>query len=218
MKWKASSWPRPSNTFISSSLRPTLWISTKSYLIPRHTLCGERIDMTTDYRLLTTDYLMQVSRYLSLILLGMTLDSCSERQFDSKTEGEKLLARDAEWADLATAGKDIEKVVSYWADDAVLIFPGQPVLEGKAAIRAYVTASFNTPGFKIHWVSQRPEFSPDGKLAYMRGTDELTVPGSNGGTMTIHLRGISVWRLDPDKQWRCVVDISNEGPPTTPNS
>jgi len=161
---------------------------------------------------------MRVSRYLSLILLALALDSCSQRDFDFKTEGEKLLRRDAEWADLATAGKDVEKVVSYWTEDAVLIFPGQPVLEGKAAIRAYVTASFNTPGFKIHWVSQRPEFSPDGKLAYMRGTDELTVPGSNGGTMTIHLRGISVWRLDPDKQWRCVVDISNEGPPTTPNS
>jgi ketosteroid isomerase-like protein len=61
------------------------------------------------------------------------------------------LRRDAEWADLATAGTDVEKVLSYWSEDAVLIFPGQPVLEGKAAIRAYVTASFNTPGFKIHW-------------------------------------------------------------------
>ena len=161
---------------------------------------------------------MQPSRYLSLLLLILALDSCSQRDFDSKTEGGKLLRRDAEWADLATAGTDVEKVLSYWSEDAVLIFPGQPVLEGKAAIRAYVTASFNTPGLKIHWVSQRPVFSLDGKLAYMRGTDELTLPGSNGGTMTIHLRGISVWRLDPDKQWRCVVDISNEAPPTTPNS
>ena len=97
---------------------------------------------------------MHVSRYLFLILLALALDCCSERQFDSKTEGEKLLRRDAEWADLATAGKDVEKVVSYWTEDAVLFFPGQPVFEGKAAIRAYVTASFNMPGFKIHWVSQ----------------------------------------------------------------
>ena len=161
---------------------------------------------------------MQVSSYLSLILLALALDSCSKRYFDSKTEGEKLLARDAEWAELATAGKDVEKVVSYWSDDAVLIFPGQPVLEGKAAIRAYVAASFNTQGFKIHWVSQKPIFSPDGKLAYMRGTDDLTLPGPNGGPMTLHLRGISVWRLDPDKQWRCVLDISNEAPPATPSS
>ena len=157
---------------------------------------------------------MQVSRYLSLLLLILALDSCSQRDFDSKTEGGKLLRRDAEWADLATAGTDVEKVLSYWSEDAVLIFPGQPVLEGKAAIRAYVTASFNTPGFKIHWVSQKPVFSPDGKFAYMRGTDELTLPGPNGGTITLHLRGISVWRLDPDKQWRCVVDISNAAPPT----
>jgi ketosteroid isomerase-like protein len=157
---------------------------------------------------------MHVSRYLVLILLALALDGCTERRFDSKTEGEKLLRRDAEWADLATAGKDVEKVVSYWTEDAVLIFPGQPVFEGKAAIRAYVTASFNTPGFKIHWVSQKPVFSPDGKFAYMRGTDELMLPGPNGGTITLHLRGISVWRLDPDKQWRCVVDISNAAPPT----
>src|SRR5213082_774668 len=151
---------------------------------------------------------------LSVLILPLVLGGCSQRGFDPATEQTKLLARDAEWADLATAGKDVEKVVSYWSDDAVLIFPGQPVLEGKAAIRAYVAASFNTPGFKIHWVSQKPVFSPDGKFAFMRGTDELTLPGPNGGTITLHLRGISVWRLDPDKQWRCVVDISNAAPPT----
>jgi ketosteroid isomerase-like protein len=155
---------------------------------------------------------MTSSRCLQLLVIALALVSCSRRQFDLTTEREKLLRRDAEWSDLATAGKDVEKVVSYWSDDAVLIFPGQPVLEGKAAIRAYVTASFNTPGFKIHWVSQKPVFSPDGRFAYMRGTDEATIPGPNGGTMTVHSRGISIWRLDSDDQWRCVVDISNEEP------
>src|SRR5438445_12132934 len=104
---------------------------------------------------------MQVSRYLSLILLAVALDSCSERYFDSKTEGEKLLRRDAEWADLATAGKDVEKVVSYWTEVAVLIFPEQLVLEGKPAILSYVTASFITHGSMILCLSQRPVLSPD---------------------------------------------------------
>src|SRR6184192_1824110 len=126
---------------------------------------------------------------LSVLILPLVLAGCSQRGFDPATEQAKLLRRDAEWADLAWAGKDVHKIVSYWSDDAVLIFPGQPVLDGKAAIRAYVAASFDTPGFKIHWVSQKPVFSPDGKLAYMRGTDELTLPGLNGGTMTLHLRG-----------------------------
>jgi ketosteroid isomerase-like protein len=159
---------------------------------------------------------MSLPHYLLPIVFGLAVVGCSPRNFDSAAEGRKLLRRDAEWADLATAGKDIEKIVSYWSDDAVLIFPGQPVLEGKAAIRAYVAASLNTPGFKIHWVSQKPVFSSDGKFAYMRGTDELTLVGRNGTPMTLHLRGISLWRFDPDGQWRCVVDISNEEPPPAP--
>ncbi len=159
---------------------------------------------------------MLVSRPSLLLVFLLVLAGCSRRGFDPATEQAKLLRRDAEWADFASAGKDVEKIVSYWSDDAVLIFPGQPVLEGKTAIRAYVTESLKTPGFKIHWVSEKPVFSPDGKLAYMRGKDELTVPGPSGAPVTVHLRGISIWRLDADGQWRCVVDISNEQPPAAP--
>ena len=159
---------------------------------------------------------MSVSRLSPLLVFLLGLVGCSQGGFDPAAEQATLLRRDTEWADLASAGKDIERIVSYWSDDAVLISPGQPVLEGKAAIRAYVTESLNTPGFKIHWVSEKPVFSPDGKLAYMRGKDELTVPGPNGTPVTLHLRGISIWRLDADGQWRCVVDISNEEPPAAP--
>jgi len=130
--------------------------------------------------------------------------------FDQEAESAKLMARDAEWSNLATEGKDVDKVVSYWADDAVVMEPGQAPVEGKAAIKAFVTESYKTPGFRIHWVSQKPVFSPDGKMAYMRGTDEMTVPGPKGQPMTLHLQGYSVWRKDADGVWRCVVDIANE--------
>jgi ketosteroid isomerase-like protein len=92
------------------------------------------------------------------------------------------------------------------------MMPGQPVVEGKAAIRAYVAASFKDPNFKIHWKSSKVTFSPDGKMAYMPGTDEMTVSGPNAAPLTLHLRGIAIWRLESDGQWRCVVDISNEQP------
>src|SRR5439155_26179093 len=93
-------------------------------------------------------YMSKLCR-LALMVLPFLVFSCSQRDFDSVAEGQKLLRRDAEWADLATAGKDIDKIVSYWSDDAVLIFPGQPVLEGKAAISEYVTANQNTTVFRI---------------------------------------------------------------------
>jgi ketosteroid isomerase-like protein len=140
------------------------------------------------------------------------LAACGATKFDAASEGAKLQRRDAEWADLASAGKNVDSIVSYWTEDAVVIEPGQPAVEGKAAIRNYVAESYKTPGFKIHWVSEKPTFSPDGKLAYMRGTDEMTVPGPKGAPMTLHLRGYSIWRLEPDGVWRCVVDIANEAP------
>ena len=146
------------------------------------------------------------------------LTACSKPvtpTFDANAESAKLMARDAEWSDLATAGKDLDKIVSYWTDDAVVMEPGQPAVEGKKAIRAYVAQSLATPGFKIHWVSQKPTFSPDGQMAYMRGTDEMTVPGPKGAPITLHLQGYSVWRKDADGQWRCAVDIANEGPAGT---
>jgi len=148
------------------------------------------------------------------VLTLISIIGCYEAAaFDAATEEAKLLRRDAEWAELATAGKDVDKVVSYWTDDAVVIQPGQPVVEGKAAIRAYVAACFSNPVFKIHWKSSKVTFSPDGKMAYMRATDEMTVPGPNGAPITLHLRGIAIWRLESDGQWRCVVDIANEEPP-----
>ena len=104
---------------------------------------------------------------------------CSRLALDAKAEEAKLLKRDAEWA-AAAAGKDVEKIISYWSDDALVMPPGQPALEGKAALRSFVTDSLKIPGFQIRWKSDKVSFSPDGKLAYMRGTNETTVRGPTG--------------------------------------
>jgi hypothetical protein len=81
------------------------------------------------------------------------------------------------------------------------------------AIRAFITSTTKIPGFKIHWVSETPAFSPDGQLAYMRGKTEMTVPGPTGQPMPLHLQGVTVWRKDADGVWRCTVDIGVERAP-----
>ncbi len=147
-----------------------------------------------------------------LLLIAAALAGCSRPSFDPAAEQTALLKRDAEWASAASAGRDVENIISYWADDTVIFPPGQPVVEGKAAIRAFVTESLKIPGFKIHWVSDSVSFSPDGQLAYMRDLNETTMRGPDGNEMTVHGRGVTVWRRDRDGQWRCVVDIWNEPP------
>jgi ketosteroid isomerase-like protein len=154
-----------------------------------------------------------LNSFFTLALTALLLSSgCAAPRFDAAAESHALLQRDAEWSRVASEGKDVERIVSYWADDAVVIPQGQPAAEGKAAIRGFVQECLAIPGFKIHWVSDRVAFSPDGQLAYMRGNSATTVPGPNGAPITVPGRALTVWRREPDGQWRCVVDIWNDPP------
>jgi ketosteroid isomerase-like protein len=155
---------------------------------------------------------MQSSRLILSLGVMMLVSGCSALSFDPASESQKLLRRDAEWSEVASAGKDVERIASYWSDDAIIIPQGQPIVEGKAAIRAFVKSSLQIPGFSIRWVSEKVSFSPDGKVAYMHGRNTITVPGANGALVTLVGRGVTIWRLEPDGQWRCVVDIWNDPP------
>ena len=158
---------------------------------------------------------MKKPRVLLPFVAVLLFSGCSPR-FDPAAESQKLLKRDAEWAAAAAEGKDVEKIVSYWSDDAVVYPPGQPVAEGKAAIRAFVAASLKIPGFRVSWASEKPAFSPDGKMATLQGKNEMTMTGPDGAPLTVKGRGATVWRLEPDGQWRCTIDIWNDVPPAAP--
>jgi ketosteroid isomerase-like protein len=131
---------------------------------------------------------------------------------DLSAERKRVLQRDADWADLASGGGDVETIVSYWTDDAIVLAPGQPAVEGKAALKDYVLASLRTPGFRISWKTTKAVLSPDGNLAYLMGDNRITMQGPGGKPMTIVGRALTVWRKEQDGQWRCAIDIWNEPP------
>jgi ketosteroid isomerase-like protein len=130
---------------------------------------------------------------------------------DPGSEANDLLKRDAEWAALASEGQDIDRIVSYWSDDAIVFAPGIPPIIGKVALREYVKNSLEIPGFKISWESSDVRFSPDLKLAYMLGENTVSMNGPNGTPITTKGRAVTIWRREPDGEWRCAVDIWNEG-------
>ncbi len=127
-------------------------------------------------------------------------------------EKRRLLARDADWAAVASEGRDVERMLGYWTDDAVVMPPALPVVTGKAALREYVRASLQIPGFRINWTSTDVRFSPDGQLAYMFSQNAVSVSDADGRPMTTVGRAVTIWRLDADGEWRCAVDIWNAEP------
>ena len=122
-----------------------------------------------------------------------------------------LLERDAGWARIASEGRDVERILSYWTDDAIVLAPGLPAVVGKDALRGYVQGSLAIPGFHISWTSTDVQFSPDGQLAYMFSDNAVTMTSPDGAAVTTPGRAVTIWRREPDGQWRCAVDIWNGG-------
>lgn len=124
----------------------------------------------------------------------------------------RLLQRNAEWAVAASEGRDVERILSYWTDDAVVLPPGLPAVAGKAAIRQYVEGSMQIPRFNINWKSTDVTFSPDGNLAYMFSRNAVTMSAQDGTPAITKGRAVTIWRRELDGEWRCAVDIWNAEP------
>ncbi len=118
---------------------------------------------------------------------------------DLHRERQRLLERDAEWAALSSQGQDVERILSFWSDDAQVFAPGMPPLSGKEALRSYVEGALAIPGFHITWTTSEARLS-------------VTMPGPDGRPVTSQGRAVTVWRREPDAEWRCTLDMWNDGP------
>ena len=152
-------------------------------------------------------------RLLPLITAGLLLlpAGCRPR-VDVAAATRDLLRRDRAWATLVAADGPVDSVVAYWTPDARVILTGQPVVVGTEAIRQMIDGTRAIPGFHIAWTPDSAVVSPSGDFGYTYGTNRITAPDSTGTLRTAEGRYITVWRKEPDGQWRCSVDISNEGP------
>ncbi len=131
---------------------------------------------------------------------------------DLERERKRLLQRDAEWAALSSSGQDVDRILSFWTEDARVFAPGMPAFSGKAALRSYVEGALAIPGFHITWTTSEASLSPDGQLAYLLSTNSVTMAGPDGQPVTTRGRAVTVWRREADGNWRCAVDIWNDEP------
>ncbi|HMC86993.1 MAG TPA: nuclear transport factor 2 family protein [Chitinophagaceae bacterium] len=137
-----------------------------------------------------------------------TLIGCTNQKIDTKTEGDKLMQVSREWSKSASADS-IEKTLGYWADDAVVMSPGQAPLKGKKAIREMIESSFKIPGFKISWEPLSVSVSESGDMAYMIEQNQITVNDSSGHAMTEFNKAVTIWRKQTDGSWKNIVDMWN---------
>lgn len=124
---------------------------------------------------------------------------------------ESLLESDKQWSVVA-AGDDIERVVEYWTDNAVVYTAGRLPIAGKDALRAFVRKNRSIPGFSLTWEPTEAIVSRTGDLGFTLGPYTLTVPGQEGKLVTQRGHYICVWKRE-GKNWRCSHEVHAPLPP-----
>jgi ketosteroid isomerase-like protein len=115
---------------------------------------------------------------------------------------------DAAWSKGAAA-KDLDKTVSFYSADAVVLPPNQAAASTKDGIRALWKDLIGSVT-SVSWTATRVEMAKSGDMACLRGTYELTM---NDGTKD---RGkyCEVWEKKGGT-WKCGTEICNSDLPAT---
>lgn len=151
-------------------------------------------------------------KLIIISLLFAVLAGCTDtKEVDTKKEEERLMQISREWSKLA-ATDSMEKTLSYWADDAVIMSPGQPTIKGKKAIREMMEATSKIPGFKISWEPVSAFVSKSGDMAYLIEQNKITMNDSLGNAVTEFNKSVTIWRKDADGSWKNIVDMWNADP------
>jgi len=156
-----------------------------------------------------------------IVIVGLALIVCSSSSCSTarsaKDARSEILRLDAEWCHDVNESRDVDRILSYWSDDAVVMPPGHPSLAGKDAIREFVVESLSTPGFKISWKTDQVFVDESGDMAYALGTNHVTINDEDGTPIEIDAKTATVWRNEPGLGWKCVLDVWNESEPREPS-
>lgn len=101
---------------------------------------------------------------------------------------------------------------AHYTENATFMPPNGGIVEGRAAIRAWLEAFPPTPEFSLTPV----EIDGRGDLAYERGTYAFTIAAASAQPATSdHGKYLVIKRRQPDGTWLVAVDIFNSDLPAT---
>lgn len=126
---------------------------------------------------------------------------------DTKSALEQALRDlDDQWSAAADA-KDIDKVVSFYSDDAIVMPPNAPRATTKETIRT-IWKDLLTDA-SISWKTKEVEVAQSGDLAFLSGTYEVTLNDPTGTPVKDRGKYLEVWKKQADGTWKCAMDMWN---------
>ena len=117
----------------------------------------------------------------------------------------------AEFVDIFNA-RDLTKLASLYADDAVWMPPNSPMIRGRAAIEAAFKERFNGPGV-LKFTSTKSAMC--GTLAFVAATYTVTVPVEGAAPVSFTAKSLTVFKR-VENGWKIAYDMQNADQPPPP--
>jgi uncharacterized protein (TIGR02246 family) len=155
---------------------------------------------------------------LPAVVMFLMLAGCSQfgvqstPNADRDAEERTVRDLDAEWAK-AAAAKNVDQVMSFYAEDGAIFVPNEPVAMGKPAVRVEWTKLTSNPGFALTFSPSRVDVSKAGDLAYEYGVYTLMLSGGDGKPINDRGKYVVVWKKQSDGKWKVEADIFNSDLP-----
>lgn len=113
----------------------------------------------------------------------------------------------------ALMGGDMDKAISYFADDGMEMPPNMPMTKGRDEIKAVWTKMMSS-GMKMSAVSFTSlDAQAGGSIGYDVGTYEMTVTGPNMPETKDKGKYVSVWHQMSDGTWKLAAETWNSDMP-----
>jgi len=149
-----------------------------------------------------------------LLFVCISLIGCNTApKVDILAETDAIRILEDQWT-AALQSSDAEKIISFYAADAVSMSSNKPIITGLEAIAnkirsdlADTTFNFNTYKGTVDAV----EISTAGDLAYARGHDEISMK-TKDGIVKEEGKWVDIWKKI-DGQWKVVVSIGSSNQP-----
>ena len=104
--------------------------------------------------------------------------------------------------------KDIERLIDFYEEEAVMLPPDGSRIEGREAILSFLNESWPA-GHLTDYQSGGYEVASGGWMAYSFGSVEVTAKGPDGENVVTRSSDVHVWVKQEDGSWRIALDIWN---------
>ena len=159
--------------------------------------------------------------HISILLFGaaalaLTLGACTKSESGGTADADsakQAIKADEKKFNADFKSKDLEALLSHYANDAYFVAPGVKPANGSKDIRKAYADGTSDPNFAISFASDKIDVSGSGDMAYARGrfTEKYTDPKTQK-PMTDSGSYLTVYKKQSDGGWKVVEDFAAADP------